>query len=86
MSDISDIQRASSSGSILSQWLRSGSICSLILLVSARTLNTIDRRRSDGGIGTCTPLEKEYGSGSWLWRPQTHTDLERERCQVGIIP
>ena len=57
--------------------------CSLILLVPARlilsrlrgTLSTIDRRRSDGGIGTCTPLEKEYGSGSWLWRPQTHTYL-----------
>ena len=43
------------------------------------TLSIIDRRRSDGGVGTCTPLEKEHGSGSWLWRPQTH-------AQVGIIP
>ena len=42
----------------------------------------IDRRRSDGGIGT---LEQEYGSGSWLWRPQTYTYLERDRCQVGIF-
>ena len=50
------------------------------------TLSIIDRRRSDGGIGTCTLLQKEYGSGSWLWRLQTHTYLERERCEVGIIP
>ena len=50
------------------------------------TLRLSDRRRSDGGIGTCTLLEKERSSGSWLWRPQTHTYLERERCQVGIIP
>ena len=41
--------------------------------------------QSDSGIGTCTPLEKEHGSGSWHRRPQTHTDLERECCQVGII-
>ena len=95
--EISEIQRASrvsSRGSVHSQWKRSCSICSLILLVSARrtlsrlrrTLSLIDRRRSDGGIGTCIPLEKEYGHGRWFWRPQTHTYLERKRCQVGIIP
>ena len=61
-------------------------LCETHPLTAERTLSIIDRRRSDGGIGTCTPLEKEHGSGSWLWRPQTHTDLERERCQVGIIP
>ena len=58
----------------------------LILSRLTETLSIIDRRQSDGGIRTCTPLEKEYGSGSWLWRPQTHAYLERERCQVGIIP
>ena len=50
------------------------------------TLSIIDRRRSDGGIGVCTPSEIQYGRGRWLWRPQTHTYLERKRCQVGIIP
>ena len=61
-------------------------LCETHPLTPERTLSIIDRRRSDGGIGTCTPLEKEHGSGSWLRRPQTHTDLERERCQVGIMP
>ena len=61
-------------------------LCETHPLTAERTLSIIDRRRSDGGIGTCTPLEKEWGSGSWPWRPQTHTYLERERCQVGIIP
>ena len=61
-------------------------LCETHPLTAERTLSIIDRRWSDGGIGTCTPLEKKHGSGSWLRRPQTHTDLERERCQVGIIP
>ena len=46
------------------------------------TLSLIDRRQSDSGIGTCTLLGEEYGSGSWLWWPQTHTYLERERCRL----
>ena len=50
------------------------------------TLSLTDRRRSDGGIGICNPLEKEYGCGRWLLRPQTHTYLERKRRQVGIVP
>ena len=48
---------------------RSLGLCETHPLTAERTLSIIDRRRSDGGIGTCTPLEKEYGSGSWLWRP-----------------
>ena len=57
-------------------------LCETHPLTAERTLSIIDRRRSDGGIGTCTPLEKEHGSGSWLRRPQTHTDLERERARM----
>ena len=38
------------------------------------TLSLIDRGQSDGGIGTCTPLEKEYGSGSWAL-PTAYTYL-----------
>ena len=50
------------------------------------TLSLIDRRRSDAGTGVCTPFEKPYGRGRWLWRPQTHPYLERKRRQVGIFP
>ena len=58
-------------------------LCETHSLTAERTLSLIDRRRSDGGIGFCTPLEKEYGRGSWLWPPQTHAYLERKRCQAG---
>ena len=45
-------------------------LCETHPLTAERTLSIIDRRRRDGGIGTCTPLEKEHGSGNWLWRPE----------------
>ena len=97
MSDVSDSQRASQVSfsefdtfTVVAELLDlqpySVGLCETHPLTAERTLSIIDRRQSDGGIGTCTTLEKEYGSGSWLWRPQTRTDLERERCQVGIIP
>ena len=34
-------------------------LCETHPLTTERTLSIIDRRWSDGGIGTCTPLEKE---------------------------
>ena len=55
-------------------------LCETHPLTAERILSIIDRRRSDGGIGTCTSMEKEHGSGSWLRRPQTHTD------RTGTLP
>ena len=86
MPDISDFQRASQVSfkridtfTVVAELLDlqpySVGLCETHPLTAERTLSIIDCRRSDGGIGTCTSLEKEHGSGSWLRRPQTHTDL-----------
>ena len=39
-----------------------------------------------GSVGSASARGIFVGRGRWFWRPQTHTYLERKRCQVGIIP